>query len=560
MYQTTIEPCDLELLRDPTQKGFIDELRSAHLYLQPNQAEEYYQIVLSLLNKKKISNKTGHELIHSLCRVISKEAFLQTFIENLDKENGCYYYEELPFIDDGLINDVFDVLYILVTRSPKVFNSTLLQQFKDNITTETLKKSLVILTKYAQVFNEISNPYPMLKILLEQHEIFSSPEICDEYAALLGILVRLYPEFRHKYGRAVWEKVCQLVSVPTDKATICKIYDSLSNIAQAIRHVENAPYQTLVEQLEQKDNEILYEPILKFLLVIPLEPEYLKEVTFLQHLLRIAQGTDENTNYHALLVLCRLAEDKTVARLLVEQNYKQPTKKKHDSEEPEEDKNICWLDSTLPTLADTMTLFLVVFQHRHLRPEIARLDVFYDFLYNYINKIKKATDDYHPSEYFLVVCKIIDGFNLNSDSESSDGELIKDVVKHLSANNIITLFMDKVFKAQNRATSDDTSRVSDPETIDIIQCSLHFLQTISQATYTKELPTYCDWLTDMIVEKQLKDLTAPYSLAFWLAKRRHCLERFRADGRLIKCAKKEVKNSSKSKYDRLAGKFLKLID
>ncbi|OHS95202.1 hypothetical protein TRFO_02137 [Tritrichomonas foetus] len=482
MYSTTLEPCNLEILKNPEQRGFLDEIQSAHVYLTNDQAEEFFIIVLSHFDKD-ISIENGKAILHSICRILSKDEFLKVFVAK-DLSSA------LPFSKKNYLEDVFDVLYVLVTRYPQAFNESLCARFQRKIRNKG-EKSLLILTIYSQHFNEIDNPWPMLELLFSEFNRFSKEDIAGKYASLLAVLVQSYPEFRRAKGAEAWENVCQLLSIENDEI-LDQVYNSLAIIANSIRHCE-FPFQYILEHFQHQS---LQKSIVSLLLVVPLEGSKLKDYGFIKSLVKIA-----SENPKALLVLFRLAESKSIAQILVE-------------------KDPSWMEKDIPNLIDTLRLFLVVFQHKQLRPFIATATEFYNLMLRLIDEKNESI--------IAIVCIIIRRLDLT-----------EEVIAELSSTGFIMTFMETV---------------REMNTIGSSRYGLLLLDKIAKSYYTKELVQSCEWVSKLI--KARGDLFEDAAVvATGLCKYRRCEKKFK-ELYMIEFFLKLKKDPESKK---IASKFLKAI-
>lgn len=518
MYNTSEEECNLELLKNPKQKGFLDEIQCAHIYLTQNQINDYFNIVLSHF-QKDLPVECGHSILRSLCWVLSIDSYLNEFLDP--------QYEFpllLPFSQKEYLDDVFDVLYIIVTKKPEAFDEQLIKQFNAKAHSKGYK-SLTILSIYAQQFNDITDPYPMLDVLFNNFKRFSKIDVADKYASLLAILVQSYPEFRRDKGKKAWSVVCQLldvIQIPNDindknskisniLDIIASIYNSLSIIATYLRFTfsekdynEKNSIFNFDYVVEHFNYPVLHESIISFLLVVPLEYSQLKNKKFLELLLDDAQNDEKAT-----FVLIRLAENKIIAQVLIE---KLPQ----------------WMGTQIPTISNTLQLFLVIFQHKSLRPLISAQQEFVKFLLHIID----SKDD--PEVWINIACKIIRRI-----------ELTDEILDEFCTNNVISSFMKVVQKTN---------------TPNIITSGLLLLEKVASFGFRKELAQNCEWISDIIKDFEESDQTYIFTdaidVATVMARHKKCSRKF-ADLGMIEY----FEDLSKSKkFKKLATKFLNTID
>ena len=483
MYSTTIEACNLDLLRDVEGRGFLEEIQSAHIYLTPDQAEQFFAIVLSHF-ENEIPVECGKAILHSVCRILSKDDFMTIFV---DKNLAS----ALPFSKKSYLEDVFDVLYVLVTRRPQAFDHALASRFKRKIRNKG-EKSLIILSIYAQHFNEIESPWEMLEFLFSENERFSKEDIADKYAALLGAMIQSYPEFRRAKGIDAWNAVLRLLEFD-NLAILERVYNALATIASCLKHV-SFPFKYILKHFQHPE---LQRAIMCLLLVVPIKGDKLKDVDFVKTL--VQKAADDKT---ALLVLFRLAESKAISQILVEKDHS-------------------WMERDNPTLLDTLRLFLVVYQHKQLRPLIAMSPAFMHLMLRLVDEKNESL--------IAVVCIIIRRLELN-----------EEIVEHLSSSGFIMTFLETV----QEINTDGSSKYG-----------LLLLDKIASVCYTRELVQSCEWIYDLIQAKGelLKDATI---LAIRLCQYKRCSKQLRSYN-LTDIYKKLSKDPETKK---ISQKFLRAID
>lgn len=437
--QSGDESVDLNIIRNPNSPKFLDELQSAYLYLRPDQAEKFFKIILSFFDKK-IEIDTGKEILSCLCNVLSKEAFLKIFIKK-------DFAPSLPFTKKDYIDDLFDVLYVIVTRYPQAFDENLSACFSKKIKNRG-EKSLMIITTFSQHFNEIDDPWPMLNLLFTCSERFTKPDIVDSYSALLSTLVQNYPEFRREHGEDSWNVVTDMLDKITDNSKLETLYSSLCGMAESLKKVK-FPFNVAKDHLRDK---ALAPYILNLFLLLPLRSSKdLEDRVLIKMLLKQAK-----TSKTASLVLFKLAENEGIAKILANDPI--------------------WLNTDIPNIVDTLRLLLVIFKHQELRLVIAESVEFLDFLLR-ILKLK---------QYNGIVCTIIRRIDLTPE-----------LLKNLSTSNFLIKFI-----------SQSTEKIASEESfrdalllVDKIAdtCEKEQLCNTRDMSYTRELIQSCNWIFSKLI-------------------------------------------------------------
>lgn len=381
------DPINFKILKNPDAREFIDELHNASLDLDPETAPKFFKVIMANFDKQ-IDPDKGKEILHTLCRVLSTESLLKIFVRK-------QFPKYLPFQPKEYINDLFDLLYVIVTRCPEAFDKDLCSGFMKRIKYRG-EKSLVIIRIFSQHFDEVDDPWPMLDLLFQCADRFTKQDLVSQYANLLSILVQVYPEFRRERGELSWNVISGLLTefpVNEEHIPILKtLYTSLSNMADTLRKVE-IPAEAIKEHIQ---NDYLAESVTSLLNNLPIHKyRELANSLFLKCLLKRAIN-----NNSAMQALMRLAENAAVAKLLV----RDPT----------------WLNRELPSFEDTLSLLVVVFKHVEIRDKLARTLEFTEVLEKMVQ-----TDEID------LACKLVRKLDLT-----------EDIIRDLLGSSFITLLLD----------------------------------------------------------------------------------------------------------------------
>ena len=312
-----VENVDLDILKRPESNRFLDEIQGAYVYLTEEQTVPFFNIVLSHFDKELQIDK-GKEILHCIARILSVDKFLRIFV----RKNFAI---SLPFMRKEYIDDVFDILYILATRCPNAFNDQLCACFEKRIKNRG-EKSLVILTIYAQHFNDVDTPWPMLDLLFHKSDRFKKPDLAAKYASLLAVLVNSYPEFKRGRGKESWETIVEMLAAEDyDNKILKALYNALCTIARFIKNPQ-FPFNIAKKHLQIQD---LASDVVSLFLMIPLRGKDIEDRILLKTLLKLAQSNSKVT-----LALFKLAENENVAKMLAEDSI--------------------WLTTDIPQTLDTL--------------------------------------------------------------------------------------------------------------------------------------------------------------------------------------------------------------
>ena len=477
------DSADLEILADPNSKHFLNEIASVHLFVTHDQILEFYRLILSHFNNPDLDITCGKEILRALCKVLSiSDFFLKAFVDN-------NFAATLPFGNRKYLDDILDLLYVLVQRAPRVFDSTVASQFGSRIKNRG-EKSLMLLALYSQRFNEVDNPWPMLDLLFSETARFSKEDIAGQYAMLLSTLVQSYPEFRRARGQAAWDTVCGLLNIEKP-AVLMSVYNACCGITANVKKCR-FPFEWVKVHFAIDE---LKPYVLSLLLIVNLEFEELRDKVFVKSVVKLAHD-----NRKGVLALMRLAQDKAIAQALVE--------------------DCNWMEEDLPTLIDTLRLFLIVFQHKPLRGMIASVPEFLVFL----SRVTNEEDE----NLYGIVAKILRRIDL-------DEEIMSDLSN--------SCFLQEYLDMAQTIDKDGAWRAA-----------ILVLDRIAQVGYTRELLKSCDVLVKLIkTNEELAE--AATTVATTLCQYKRCAKKFRELG-MIEYFKKLYKVPETK---RMAARFLNAI-
>ena len=477
------DSADLEILANPASKHFLDEIASAHLFVTHDQIVEFFRLVLSHFSNPDLDVACGKEILRAICKILSiSDFFLKAFIDNK-------FAPTLPFGNRKYLDDILDVLYVLVYRDPRVFDENLASQFGSRIKNRG-EKSLMLICFYAQRFNEVDNPWPMLDLLFSESARFSKEDIAGQYAMLLSTLVQTYPEFRRARGEAAWTNVCALLSIEKPEV-LMSVYNACCGITANVKRCR-FPFEWIKVHFAI---EALMPYVLSFLLIANLEFEELRDKVFVKSVVRVA-----HENRKGALALMRLAQDKAIAQALVE--------------------DCTWMEEDLPSLIDTLRVFLIVFQHKPLRTMIAGMPEFIVFLSRLTNE--------QDENLYAIVAKILRRIDL-------DEEIIGDLSN--------SCFLQEYIDAADTIGKAGAWRAA-----------ILVLDKIAHVAYTRELLKSCDMLVRLIKTNE-EVMDAASTVATTLCTYKRCAKKFRELG-MIEYFKKLYKVPETKK---IAARFLNAI-
>lgn len=318
----------LKNLRDP---GFAAALSNMHVYVTPENIGNYTKALLDhFRNETQLEFSTGRRILQQFCHILSNEEILDSF-------NEQKLALLLPYKTKRFQDDLLDVLYVLITRSPYIFDEKLASSFERMIQYRG-KKCLILLTKYSQQFNALKDPWPMLDLLFHYSERFTAIDTAAAYISLLSLLCQSFPAFRKGRSKISWELMLSFIEFD-DNEILIALYQSLAGI-MSVDKSNKVPFKNVKEHFNNRE---LRPFVISFLMVSPLDPIITSDDHIVKVLLK--QG---RTNNKATLLLMKMSKTIETANLLAS--------------------NTKWIQNPLPEYIETFRLFLVLYSHASLRP------------------------------------------------------------------------------------------------------------------------------------------------------------------------------------------------
>lgn len=422
------EKTNLKIIKNPNSKHFLQEIKSAHLFLTDEQIPEFFEIVLNHFSDD-VSLESKKAILLSICRILSIKKNLDVFV-NME------FPSLLPFLKKKLTDDLFNVLYILALQAPHAFNEDLCAIFRKEIPYRGAK-SLLLITIFAQKFNDLEDPWSMLDLLFHEKNRFSQPDIADKYSSLLSSLVQSYPEFKRGRGADSWNVCCDLLKIE-DPIVVKSVLNSMCGIASNVRNCK-LPAEDVKNIIK---TESLISPLLNCLLLVSLDTNEFRDPALIKMLVKIAGKNTKST-----LVLMKLAQSREIAQILVSDPI--------------------WMEKSLPKLIETLRLFLVVFQHTQLRHDIAYTPEFITLMSNLVAE--------KNSSLLSIVVTIVRRLDLTPE-----------FIQELSDSSFLVDFFD-----MTRYLEDPISWHS----------AILLIDKIVDISYVKEFPQMCESLLYLVKSK-----------------------------------------------------------
>ncbi|OHT12520.1 hypothetical protein TRFO_17555 [Tritrichomonas foetus] len=337
---------DLKVFTNYNDPKFYSSLNEITETLQPSQFHHFFKVI-----SKYFSSDCPIDVTSSILEAISQLFF------NMDAVSVFIHmnlHRFLPYDEPTLISSTFNVLYCIFDTFPEVFQHDYASTMSVLITKDC-EKSLTLLSLFAKAFNELDDPWPLLDLLITYEKVYFKSAVGAEYISLLFFLNFTYTTFyqsRIANCRPIFVHFLNSTdkyAVQTSYKAICALYDDLYQI----------PKERLISDI--CDNEMYLSAISLLLRMKDVEPA----AEIIYPLIHIA-----GTHIEATLLLLKMLKNPEAAKIMLLKPH--------------------WLFKTLPTIQDTLRLFLSVMIHSSMREFISNLDALPEFLTSLMRSNDKA--------------------------------------------------------------------------------------------------------------------------------------------------------------------------
>ncbi|KAI5515054.1 protein kinase protein [Trichomonas vaginalis G3] len=438
---------DLEAINDPHSPSFRSELIKASVKLPKIQSRLFMSIIKNYL-KDPSNIALVSQVLKALQKIIQRKCHRDSFLK-------AKLHEMLPLSPGSLLDLSLDIFNVLFSQSAIKFSDW----FKNDMITiinERPMRAVVLLSYYAKSFESLPNSWPLLDLLIKKAQIFLTNSCETELISTLFYLNWNFDEY--KEARLKQSLKIFLAALESDDInTICLAYNALSHFYAS--KLVKIDYGLIVEHL---DNETTAPHALGYLIRVNDIPALPELINSLLHLA---------TEYHeANLCLVKIAALSEGANYLVRKNN--------------------WMVQELPTLDDTLRLFLAVITHEECRHPISHTQ-------NAIILLTKIAKYEEFLPYSAIIIRKI--------------EPDKKALLDMRESDLIKIFIQTALKNN-----------SDEKLENLV---LHAIYSLSETGFAPEYIDYCDRLKHDIVSKGRNMLSAMAVVAD-LARYSTCAEKF----------------------------------
>lgn len=487
------------------EQEYISYLKTAPEFVLPEDAPQFFNDILLHFDNKYMTEELGLEIFRTLRIMIHNPDFFSEFAKG-------DFLLQLPFYTTNpkYIHQILNVIYDVIQIDPTIINYPLGDEkhFGKIVIEEPLKSLSLIKTFAERCFNLQYNgevtPWALIDILYYEIESFMNEiETFKKYSSVLLYILHEYQIYRDYRLESYWDLFVGCLSRVEDHVFIQIIYNILCYLFD---YFNTSNQEEINSQKKKKDkklsksvaivqgsksskpkslelpelpinqilkhvriNTITRGAVFKLLILYAMSnPGSLFNSKLIQILMHYAKKS-----LNASLILMTIAEDETCADLITSNGN-------------------LWLDKGLPEAFDTLRLFVIVFQHKHLRECLISNNKFVSFLNFVTNELKSA------GTISMV------GYIVNK------GDISQETMEKIRNEQFINTFLDVA--SQN----DVESKVSSHNALQFIQKAAKF------GIFSDFLP-YIQWISKLKDDEELKETVS--LVAAELARNESCAKK-----------------------------------
>ncbi|KAK8899243.1 hypothetical protein M9Y10_001554 [Tritrichomonas musculus] len=497
----------VEFLSNPVfEEGYLASFREHAENLTPSEASQYFESIFGHFSEDDyVDDQTARAILRSTRSVIKDDQIYQVFKKSAFSKlpYGRFSHHLYPILRDLIFEhpDIFGA-------DPEVTTSNLVRSFLDDP-----KKGLSITASAAEMYvkDEDDSLLPVLDVL-KSGEVMdcvkSDRKLLDSFLSVIVYLCQ--NSAAYKDGNCVdwFLNVSDVIlSKSSNKRSLRQIYVTLNYLRDCTEDERqgdlNLPIEKMIGHLT---TETAQGPILSLLVDrAQTRPSDLNDKRLISSLFKTA----ETGNLKATLVLMQLSTNESFVKTVFGTGS--------------------WLLKGLPTVTDTVRLFLVLFEHEVFRDEMI-----------------VGNDHFIPFLNF-----IIQGMN-SSGAVSLVSRILKRVpidplfVSQLDRQGLVSSFIETAKR------TDDVSRISS-------YSLLIFLNEIGQHGYLEQYLTTADFVADETKKRQGGLDEVASFVAVTLARYESCRQRF-VELDLDAFFRSKVNDKSSKRMAKNAEKFLSIIE
>ena len=326
---------NLSEISDINHPNFKEELFKISKNLNENQYSSFYNILFKHINSNiSISN------LKLIFKILKKQLKHHSTIEIFKNSN---IHLNLPLKSELHFNYCLDFIHFLFSKDPCIFENNFNEKLIFIISLEP-EKSLVLLQFISKRLHKFIDPWPLIDLLITESDWFLSSTSVIEYISTLFYLCKTFEWYCIARISSIMEIFLQCLTF-FDRRVVVVAYNSIIYFSN---YCNNIDYDLISRHLLDDNISQFVLPIL-----IKLPPINISN-DLIDSLLECSLSNTLST-----LILLKLSESNEISQIILQNSW--------------------WISEKLPTLNDTLKLFLSIMIHSNLRPLFVSIPETYKF-------------------------------------------------------------------------------------------------------------------------------------------------------------------------------------
>ncbi|EAY03364.1 TKL family protein kinase [Trichomonas vaginalis G3] len=317
----------IEILSDLKHPEFRKTFSECVANIAPNNVRSFFSTIAPHFNKNT-SDSDFEFILTSLHPVFNNPYAIDIF-----QRKGLH--NKLPLERDSLLQTNFDFLYVLFSKNPTIFQNNW-ESNMEYLISRDANSSLVLLQFCAKKISTFPNPWSLPDLLFNCSEYFFTCRSLAEYISTIFYLCQTHKEYSDARLNTAIDVFMQCLQ-SSDPRVLSVCYNALSFYRPKLSLFDIGLLSSHLQD-EQLSPRIL--PLFLAAETLPAQQD-------LAEALLISAQTNET----ACLVLVKACDDEQFANLL--------------------SSNTWWVPEHLPTILDTLRIFISVMCHKSSRESLA---------------------------------------------------------------------------------------------------------------------------------------------------------------------------------------------
>jgi len=321
------------IVQNPSHPSFLVELKKLSQNNEANSILLFHQVIQPVINAEPYDQSCLIALKALKTSIVCQQSF-DLYIQSR-------HFLKLPILKPGFFEVSLDILIIIFSRDPSVFQGDFNVQLT-SIITQDPEKALILIQHAVKHFYLMVDPWSIIDHLIIDSEWFISCSSAPEYLSTLFYVCHNCAEYRNARIESIMDIFMSSLQL-YDRRILTVSLNAIFLLSEQTPLIDGNIYSRLLL------DDCLYENTIALLVKFPIENA---NSDLIDCLFECAQS-----NSSATVVLIGLAEDSSNSLLMIQSPW--------------------WLIECLPSRIDTVRILLMILTHMELRNQILNIPELY---------------------------------------------------------------------------------------------------------------------------------------------------------------------------------------